>query len=83
MYFNGKVNLLSKLEKIILVGLLIMQVPKLRLNEIKSETLLIKTLCKVFICNLIKEPLTNILQLFLSMNLLTANCQKFYSNQKL
>ena len=83
MYFNGKVNLLSKLEKIILVGLLIMQVPKLRLNEIKSETLLIKTLCKVFNCNLIKEPLTNILQLFLSMNLLTANCQKCYSNQKL
>lgn len=40
MYFN-EVNLLSKLEKIILVGLLIMQVPKLRLNEIKSETLLI------------------------------------------
>lgn len=29
MYFNGKVNLLSKLEKIIFVGLLIMQVPKL------------------------------------------------------
>ena len=29
MYFNGKVNLLSKLEKITFVGLLIMQVPKL------------------------------------------------------
>lgn len=29
MYFNGKVNLPSKLEKIIFVGLLIMQVPKL------------------------------------------------------
>lgn len=29
MYFNGKVNLLSKLEKIKFVGLLIMQVPKL------------------------------------------------------
>lgn len=29
MYFNGKVNLPSKLEKIIFVGLLIMQVQKL------------------------------------------------------